>query len=262
MSYAISKDGSEIYYEIEGESEITLCWIYGAGGHIGHWFLQRPLSARYKMIYVDLGGHGKSKTKRSKFTMQAYGEDVAAVIESEELNNVILIGFSMGGPIILEAARLLTKKVIGLIGIDTFFPVPGSMYMFNNEETTRKMVDSFREDTPTKIWELYEYHMNNGVKVPQEIQDKFKLLPLVDDHVFISEFEELCYWDVMPFLSAVTHPIKAIMSGLSVPEAQRDLFKPNIDAVYMEGLGHCLFMADPINFENLLHEIITEIKEI
>ncbi len=41
--------------------------------------------------------------------------DVAAVVEKLGLNETVLIGHSMGGDVIVEAARLMTDRVRGLV---------------------------------------------------------------------------------------------------------------------------------------------------
>ncbi|MDH5743438.1 MAG: alpha/beta hydrolase, partial [Candidatus Aminicenantes bacterium] len=53
------------------------------------------------------------------WTMEAYGEDVVAVVNKLKLQEVILVGHSMGGYVILEAARRLPERIIGLVGVDT-----------------------------------------------------------------------------------------------------------------------------------------------
>jgi pimeloyl-ACP methyl ester carboxylesterase len=51
--------------------------------------------------------------------MKAFGEDVRAVVDATDSRSVILIGHSMGGAVIAEAARLMPDRVIGLVGVDT-----------------------------------------------------------------------------------------------------------------------------------------------
>ena len=50
--------------------------------------------------------------------MSSFGEDVQAVTELIDSHSVILIGHSMGGSVIAEAARLMPNRIIGLIGVD------------------------------------------------------------------------------------------------------------------------------------------------
>jgi pimeloyl-ACP methyl ester carboxylesterase len=62
---------------------------------------------------------GHSGSTRSKYTMKAFGEDVQAVTEATNSHSVILIGHSMGGSVIAEAARLMPKRIIRIVGVDT-----------------------------------------------------------------------------------------------------------------------------------------------
>jgi len=261
MNKCKSKDGTEIYYEVHGEGDITLCFISGAGGFLENWKLQHSFAKQFKLLLPDLGGHGKSaNTNRSKFTMQAFGEDIAAVIQTEDLHKVILIGWSMGGAVILEAAKILKDRVIGIIGIDTFFPHPGSLYIENSKENTEMIMQDFREETPTKIINLVKYHMNTGIRVSDELQKEFLQYPVIKSEVFLSELEDLCYWDVMPYLEEPQHPIKAIIAGMSaLEEAQRERFKPKIDIIVMEGHGHCMLWADHETFNTHLQQMISDI---
>lgn len=74
--------------------------------------------------------------------MDAYGADVAEVVKTLKIEYAVLIGHSMGGPVILEAAKLLPGHVIGLIGVDTFNDV--------EKKYTPEKIDSymvpFKED--------------------------------------------------------------------------------------------------------------------
>ena len=115
-----SKDGTPISYEIYGTREPTLVFVHGWSCDARYWRAQLPhFSKNHRVVTLDLGGHGHSGTTRSKYTMLAFGEDVRAVTEAIGSHSLILIGHSMGGSVIAEASRLIPKRVIGLIGIDT-----------------------------------------------------------------------------------------------------------------------------------------------
>jgi pimeloyl-ACP methyl ester carboxylesterase len=71
-------------------------------------------------VRLDLAGHGASGRDRARWTMEAFGGDVAAVVEQLGLDQVVLIGHSMGGAVIVEAAPRLPDAVVGLVGADTW----------------------------------------------------------------------------------------------------------------------------------------------
>ena len=115
-----SKDGTPISYEIYGTREPTLVFVHGWSCDARYWRAQLPyFSKKHRVVMIDLAGHGHSGTTRSKYTMLSFGEDVRAVTEAIGSRSLILIGHSMGGSVIAEASRLMPKRIIGLIGIDT-----------------------------------------------------------------------------------------------------------------------------------------------
>ena len=59
--------------------------------------------------------------------MSAFAQDVEAVVNRINTHQVILVGHSMGGAVIAEAARLLPEQVVALVGIDTLHDVAYSM---------------------------------------------------------------------------------------------------------------------------------------
>ncbi|MBU1139973.1 MAG: alpha/beta hydrolase [Proteobacteria bacterium] len=72
----------------------------------------------------------------------AFGEDVQAVTEASGSRRVILIGHSMGGSVIPEAARLMPDRVVGLIGIDTLEDIEYPM----TREELEKMIAPLEKD--------------------------------------------------------------------------------------------------------------------
>jgi len=117
---AVSRDGTSISYEVYGAGEPTLVFVHGWSCDTRYWREQTSyFSKKHRVVVMDLAGHGHSGTARSKYTMKAFGEDVQAVTAATNSRNVILIGHSMGGSVIAEAARLMPDIVKGIIGVDT-----------------------------------------------------------------------------------------------------------------------------------------------
>lgn len=139
-----SKDGTPISYEIYGEGEPTLVFVHGWCCDSRYWREQIPrFSKKYRMILIDLAGHGHSGFRSSSYSMKAFGEDVEAVAEAAAgTGKIILIGHSMGGSVMAEAAHLMPDKVLGLIGVDTLENIS---YRMTREEMDN-MVAPFKED--------------------------------------------------------------------------------------------------------------------
>ncbi len=140
---AYSKDGVPISYEVYGSGEPTLVFVHGWSCDDRYWREQVPyFSKKYRVVTLDLAGHGHSGMARTKYTMSAFGEDVRAVVEAIGSRRVILIGHSMGGSVIAEAALLMPDRVIGLIGVDTLSNIE---YPLTREEFS-KMIAPLEKD--------------------------------------------------------------------------------------------------------------------
>lgn len=142
----LSKDGTPISYEIYGAGEPTLVFVHGWSCDARYWRVQVPhFSKKHRVVVLDLAGHGHSGMMRTKYTMAAFGEDVRAVTETAGSSRVILIGHSMGGSVIAEAARLMPDRFVGLIGVDTLDNIE---YPLTVEEF-KKMIAPFKKDFRT-----------------------------------------------------------------------------------------------------------------
>lgn len=143
---AYSKDGASISYEVFGAGEPTLVFVHGWSCDARYWRAQVPVfSKKHRVVVLDLAGHGNSGMSRTKYTMGSFGEDVRAVTEATGSRRVILIGHSMGGAVIAEAARLTPDRVIGLIGVDTLENIEYPLTKKEMEMMVAPMEKNFQE---------------------------------------------------------------------------------------------------------------------
>lgn len=118
-------DGCRIYYEAAGCGPIAIVLIHGWTCDHTFWDAQvAALKSRYRVIAVDLPGHGRSDPPPDH-SMKRYAQAVNAVLEKEGVPRVILVGHSMGGAVMLEFARLHPARVRAIVAVDAFFPEPG-----------------------------------------------------------------------------------------------------------------------------------------
>ena len=77
-------------------------------------------SKTYNVFAIDLPGFGKSKAERTNWTIEEYANDVTAFIDTMNLKNVVIIGHSMAGEIMLQTALTNNPKIVGVVGVDNF----------------------------------------------------------------------------------------------------------------------------------------------
>jgi pimeloyl-ACP methyl ester carboxylesterase len=116
-----SSDGIRIAYDVNGQGATALVFVHGWSCDRAYWREQvEPFARQFTVVTVDLAGHGESGAGRKAWTIEAFGDDVAAVVRDLGLKRVLLIGHSMGGDVIVEAARQLPGRVAGLVWVDTY----------------------------------------------------------------------------------------------------------------------------------------------
>lgn len=104
----------------------TIVFVHGLGGARSSWLpTGRKLLGRYRLVMVDLAGHGDSPLP-DPFSLEAAAEALDAVIARQNPDSTIVVGHALGGLISLMALSAHPGQAKGLILIDTQLksPVP------------------------------------------------------------------------------------------------------------------------------------------
>src|SRR5262245_15599865 len=140
---ALSLDGIPIAYEASERGPRALLFVHGWSCDRTYWRYQvAEFAKRYQVVAIDLAGHGQSGTDRKSWTIPSFGGDVVAVADALELQDIVLIGHSMGGDVIVEAALSLEDRVAGVIWVDTYHRLTEP----ETPEQVEAFLDPFRRD--------------------------------------------------------------------------------------------------------------------
>jgi pimeloyl-ACP methyl ester carboxylesterase len=111
----------EINYFQQGQGDTTILFLHGWCIDKTYWENQiEYFSGKYSVYAIDLPGFGKSKAERTNWTIEEYANDVTAFIDTMNLKNVVIVGHSMAGEIMLQAALTNNPKIVGIVGVDNF----------------------------------------------------------------------------------------------------------------------------------------------
>ena len=183
MSTITVKDGTTIYYKDWGKGPVVAFshgWPLSSDAWDGQMlFLEQN---GFRVVAHDRRGHGRSSQASSGNDMNGYADDLAAVIEALDLNEVTLVGHSTGGG---EVARYIarhgTKRVAAAVLIAAVPPLMLKTAA-NPEGLPIEVFDGLRSSLNKDRSQFYKdfalmfYGANRpGAKVAQGLLDQFWL---------------------------------------------------------------------------------------
>ena len=208
------------------------------------------------VVRVDLAGHGASGQARDRWSVGAFAGDVVAVVEALGLDRVVLIGHSLGGSVIVEAARRLPGRVVRLVGVDTWsaIGVRKSVEELEASVLLPQMRENF--DAGARAFAAIMCGPSTPVDLAARIADDAASMT---PHIAISILEDA--------IAAGPETFEQTLRDLAVPRSfiSSESFRPKdpavlaafgIDNVVLPGTGHYLMLERPQAFNELLTGVL------
>ena len=253
----ISDDGVMINYYIKGTEKKALVFVHGYSCSSEYWWPQLEyFSKDHTVIAIDIAGHGKSGLNRQEYSMDAFGNDVTSVIEHLDLEEVVLIGHSMGGPVVVKAAKNLGVKARLIVGVDTFHDLStegiggfartavNAMFKLFYESMTEDSIDDFFIDKTDE--DLARWIRNDALKSPK--------------HISQGTLDALLTMNYPESLHELSIPIVALNARTfreTKLDSNMNTYK-NLQIDFMEDVGHFIMLERPVEFNNWLETKISK----
>jgi pimeloyl-ACP methyl ester carboxylesterase len=252
-----SIDGVAISYLDRGHGQPAVVFVGGWGAEIADWDSQiEYFSENYRVVAVDLPGFGASGHDRKQWSMAAYGDDIATVMATLEIEQAVLVGHSMGAAVILEAAMKAPGRVLGLVPVDVFHDVEARLTSEEIEERVGGMMSFVENVTEEAVRELYPDDADE--EVIQKALETYRTAPKVGWREVAVDF---FVWRnrLTDILGSVATPIHCINSDrfeTDLETARR--YSPTYDASIVEGVGHAVMLEAPEVFNKILDSILAD----
>lgn len=253
---AASADGVPIEYEVHGDGDApALVLIHGWSCDRSYWSQQvGPLSEHHKVVTSDLGGHGESGLGREDWTIDSFGADVATVISALDLESVVLVGHSMGGDVIFQAARRLPERVRLLVMADTYKQLGAPRSDEEINAFVARLEADFAGVTEGLVRGMFPAGADPAL-IERVARDMASAPPAVALSAIRSSFRHA---REMPELLEQLHiPVVAINPD-DAPTDRASMEKHGVDVEIMPGVGHFLMMDDPAAFNEVILSAVAE----
>lgn len=255
-----SFDGVPISYSVYGDGGVTLVFVHGWSCDSRYWRYQIPYFAqKYKVVTVDLAGHGHSGSTRSDYTMEAFAEDVQAVAQKIDGQQMILIGHSLGGDVVSHTARLMPDRVIGIIGVDTLH----NAGLRHTKEEYNEVVKPFEDDFEATL-DSFVRGMFTADADPMLVAWIVNDMQAANRHMALSTLrnyiDQFVTGEATTVAEQVPVPVRVVNADLwpTNMEENRRYYR-SFDALIMPHTGHFLHMEQPDEFNRNLDLMVNDI---
>lgn len=121
----VTVNGVKTCYFLWNElAEDVVLLIHATGFHARCWdSTVAHMGARFKIIAVELRGHGRSE-KQSPYDWMTFGRDLAQFVKKLDLVNAVGVGHSMGGHCLTQACAAHPECFKGLVLVDPVMADP------------------------------------------------------------------------------------------------------------------------------------------
>ena len=263
-SLLAASDGVEIFYDKKGSGPLTLFFVHGWCIDQTYWKEQIDIfSENYQTVAIDLPGFGQSGKDRKLYSIESYADDVNTVIEKLDLKNVVLIGHSMAGDIILEATRD-NDNIKALIGVDNFKDVDLQLSDEMKAEIDRFMImlqEQYTEIAPAYA-EQSLFHTETDSIVKKKVLSDIKT---ADPHISTSVLQAVFDYGSKEKERLAEIDQKLFLINSLLPKMnEKNLAATGVDykILQIKGTGHYPMTENPRAFNMRLQEVLDEINPL
>ena len=251
----LSADGVPIHFREGGRGETALVFVHGWLGNVEWWTpVMERFAPSYRVVALDLAGHGSSGRERGEWTVERFADDVVAVVRALDLERVVLLGHSMSGAITVQAARVLRERVVLLVPVDTLNDAEWDL----PPEVWAEFFGGLRADFPNAV----EGFFRGMLFLPSSPADVIARVVgearAADPSIAVPMLERGRDFDLKAALRALRIPVHAINSDANPTNLETNRkYVERFDVEAMAGVGHWPMLENPGAFGDALERVLS-----
>jgi pimeloyl-[acyl-carrier protein] methyl ester esterase len=272
MPWYENRKGETLWYEERGAGSPVVL-LHGWGMSSAVWKYQLDgLAGSFRTLAPDLRGHGRSNTVCGSMSFAGFVDDLTDLLEQLKLSNVVLVGWSMGAQIAMQACAGLSGRLSGMVLVSATprftasedFPYAlavkeaGGMRL-KVQRNAQRALDGFYA-------RLFAEGELENHPLSSEISELLSSISPPDTGSVLEALDSLAQADMRQYLSFITVPtliLNGSLDRICLPQASQYL-KEHISAaeqVVFPGCGHAPFLTQSQIFNAELVRFIRSVYE-
>jgi 3-oxoadipate enol-lactonase len=259
MAY-FDNDGCQLHYEDYGHGE-PLLLVHGLGSSTRDWEYQIPVLAQhYRVIALDVRGHGRSDKPRGAYRIADFAADVAALIEYLQLPPVHLVGISMGGMIGFQLGvdrpELLRSLTIVNSGPEVRARSARDWLEIGKRWTLSRLLSL---ETIAKTLAKLLFPRPEQAELRRKVEERW---PQNDKRAYLASLDAIIDWGVRERLERITCPTLVISADRDYTPVERKreyvAEMPDARLLVIENSRHATPLDQPERFNSALLAFLGE----
>lgn len=260
--------GADLYYEDHGDGE-SIVFLHGGTAGLRYFEPQlTALSDEYRTLAVDFRGHGRSEKTDLGHTLPQYASDVREFLLQLDIDDVVIVGWSMGALVSWEYIHQFgTDRVRAIVDVDMEpSPIERDDYEYGTygpddleQAVTQIQTDplgllddqamALLKEEPSR--ELRNLVLDEGSRTPPAIQGT-----LMFGLLYLRDYREVLRSVDVPALVCAGADEK--WRSVESVEYAAELF-PDSRFELFEDSGHCITVEEPERFNRVVSEFISSL---
>ena len=241
----------KVHYRDQGNGKNALVFVHGWTCAIDSWKGQFAGFPGKRVIFIDLPGHGKSDKPQTAYTMEYFARAIDAVMRDAGVKKAVLVGHSMGTPVVRNFYKLYPDKTLGLVLVD------GSLRPFGDKQAGDKFVGMIKANYKTFVPGMID---NLTVKAEPALKNEIKTTMLATpEYVGISAMESLMDEKSYP-QEKIAVPVMVFLVDGNWPPDTEDYLRSVTTTIKIhkwQGVDHFMMLEKPEVFNQSIGIFIT-----
>jgi pimeloyl-ACP methyl ester carboxylesterase len=255
-AHGATVDGIPLHSSSHGAGPTTVILVHGWTCDDTTWETQVPaLAKQYRVLTLDLPGHGRSGSpKDGVFSMELFARAVEAVRSEAKADKVVLVGHSMGTPVVVQYAQMFPQHIAALVFVDGLLRIGRDTPIARNPQ-------QFTGPEGKKARESMVRGMFSASTTPAMQSHILNMMLGTSEATAVGSLKAT--WEIpTPKYEVIKAPVLGLYadhSGLADREFMKKTY-PNLQYVEIPGTGHFLMMEKPDDFNRHLLDFLKTVS--